>query len=150
MVHSHYSLEPARSNPGGLRLVAAALLATLMACGCATLPDARADRAGARDEHVEFAGARGVVSEKRSDAIIDRLEGAHGESDLLDQHLAYEQAINADAPLVLGNKLTLLQNGPDTYQSMFAAIRSAQDHINLETFIFEDDEAGREFSELLL
>jgi cardiolipin synthase len=33
---------------------------------------------------------------------------------------------------------------------MFAAIRGAKDHINLETYIFGDDEVGRKFSELLL
>ena len=51
---------------------------------------------------------------------------------------------------MLGNKLTLLQNGPATYQAMFAAIREAKDHINLETYIFDDDEVGRQFSDLLL
>jgi len=33
---------------------------------------------------------------------------------------------------------------------MFAAIESARDHINLETFIIEDDETGRRFADLLL
>ena len=86
----------------------------------------------------------------RSDAILVRLEGKDGASEVLEKHLAYEQAVNVDSPLVLGNKLTLLQNGPATYQAMFAAIREAKDHINLETFIFDDDEVGREFSDLLL
>src|SRR5205085_5299090 len=73
-----------------------------------------------------------------------------GASDVLGKHLAYEQAVNAGSPLVLGNKLTLLQNGPATYAAMFAAIRQARDHINLETYIFDDDEAGQQFSDLLL
>ena len=50
----------------------------------------------------------------------------------------------------MGNKLTLLQNGPATYQAMFAAMREATDHINLETYIFDDDEVGTQFSDLLL
>jgi cardiolipin synthase len=33
---------------------------------------------------------------------------------------------------------------------MFAAIRSAQDHVNLETYIIEDDEIGRQFADALL
>jgi len=99
---------------------------------------------------VEFEGAQGPVSAAKGDAILTRLEGAGGPSDVLQKHLAYEQAVNAGSPLVLGNKLTLLQNGPATYQAMFAAIRGAKDHINLETFIFDDDEAGQKFSELLL
>jgi cardiolipin synthase len=33
---------------------------------------------------------------------------------------------------------------------MFAAIRKAKDHINLESYIIEDDEIGRQFADLLL
>jgi len=60
-----------------------------------------------------------------------------------------EQAINADDPLVLDNKLVLLQDGPATYQAMFTAMRAARDHINLETYIFEDDEVGRQLADVL-
>lgn len=131
----------------GFFLVTAALMSVQ---GCATLPDAERDMAVPHAQQVEFEGAHGLVSETRSDAILVRLEGKDGTSDVLDKHLAYEQAVNVDSPLVLGNKLTLLQNGPATYQAMFAAIREAKDNINLETFIFDDDEVGREFSDLLL
>lgn len=118
--------------------------------GCASLPNAKRDRAEPHAAQVQFEGAHGPVSDARSDAIIDRLEGKGGVSDVLEKHLAYEQAINIDSPLVLGNKLTLLQNGPDTYAAMFAAIREARDSINLETYIFNDDATGAQFSELLL
>jgi cardiolipin synthase len=117
---------------------------------CATLPDAKREMAVPHAQQVEFEGTHGPVSAARSDAILVRLEGQDGASDVLQKHLAYEQAVNADSPLVLGNKLTLLQNGPATYQAMFAAIRGAKDHINLETYIFNDDEAGKQFSDLLL
>ena len=118
--------------------------------GCATLPDAEREMAVPHARQVEFEGANGPVSAERSDAILVRLEGGDGASNVLQKHLAYEQAVNAGSPLVLGNKLTLLQNGPATYQAMFAAMREARDHINLETYIFDDDEAGRQFSDLLL
>jgi cardiolipin synthase len=99
---------------------------------------------------VEFDSARGPVSASRSAAIIDALKSQSGDIDILQKHLATEQAINADSPLVLGNKLTLLQDGPATYQAMFAAMRAAKDHINLETYIFEDDDIGKQFADLLL
>jgi cardiolipin synthase len=118
--------------------------------GCATLPDAEREMAVPHAQQVEFEGTHGPVSAARSDAILVRLEGQDGASNVLQKHLAYEQAVNADSPLVLGNKLTLLQNGPATYQAMFAAIRAAKDHINLETYIFDDDDAGKQFSDLLL
>jgi cardiolipin synthase len=44
----------------------------------------------------------------------------------------------------------LLQDGKATYAAMFAAIASAQDHINLESYIIEDDEVGQEFAAMLL
>jgi cardiolipin synthase len=117
---------------------------------CATLPDSKRERAVPHTRQIEFEGAHGPVSKARSDAILGRLEGNAGSSEMLQKHLAYEQAVNANSPLVLGNKLTLLQNGPATYEAMFAAIKAARDNINLETYIFDDDEIGRTFSDLLL
>jgi cardiolipin synthase len=131
-------------------------LAALAACwiaasaGCVSLPDARRDRAAAHSSQVDFDGAGGTLPAALSDTVLAGLEGAEGASSVLRKHLAYEQSVNAGSPLVLGNRLTLLQDGPATYAAMFAAIRGARDHINLETYIFEDDEAGRKFSELLL
>ena len=44
----------------------------------------------------------------------------------------------------------LLQDGPAAYKAMLAAIRGARDHINFETYIFEDDEVGRAFADELI
>ncbi|HZT55438.1 MAG TPA: phospholipase D-like domain-containing protein, partial [Burkholderiaceae bacterium] len=60
-----------------------------------------------------------------------------------------EQAIS-DSPLLAGNKVQLLQDGPSTYQAMFAAIRAARDHINIESYILDDDEVGRRFADALI
>jgi cardiolipin synthase A/B len=129
----------------------APIVASLLAVhGCASLPDAALDRAVTPHEEVALENASGPVSDARSDAILDRLEVKTGASELLTKHMSYEQAINADSPLVLGNKLALLQNGPATYEAMFAAMRTAKDHINLETFIFGDDDTGQRFADLLL
>lgn len=70
--------------------------------------------------------------------------------DILDKHLTAEQALNPDSPLVPGNKLVLLEDGPQTYQAFFAALENARDHINLETYIFADDDTRREFAKLRL
>ncbi len=51
---------------------------------------------------------------------------------------------------MVGNKVTLLQDGPATYEAMFAAIGRAKDHINVESYIIEDDEVGHQFADLLL
>lgn len=141
------SFKPAQPRLCGLFV---ALIVVLGTQACATLPDAERGMAVGHAQKVEFEGISGPVTAATGKAIIERLEGATGNSEILQQHLAYEQAVNADSLLVLGNQLTLLQNGPATYAAMFAAIREARDHINLETYIFDDDEAGQKFSDLLL
>lgn len=130
--------------------MALAACIVLAGAGCASLPDASLELETPHTQVVAFEGARGPVSEGRSTAIIEKLQGSSGDSDILQKHLALEQAINIDSPLVLGNKLILLQDGPATYQAMFAAMRAAKDHIHLETYIFEDDDIGKQFADLLL
>jgi len=137
------------ATPPAKRMVVAACI-MLAGAGCASLPDATREMETPQTQVVEFEGARGPVSESRSDAIIEELQSTSGDIDILQRHLAMEQAINVDSPLVLGNKLTLLQDGPATYQAMFATMRAAKDHIHLETYIFEDDDIGQQFADLLL
>jgi cardiolipin synthase len=55
-----------------------------------------------------------------------------------------------ESPLTRGNKVTLLTDGQDAYAAMFKAMEHARHHINLETFIIEDDPVGRKFADLLL
>ena len=115
--------------------VAACGLLIYTCAGCASLPDAALEKEMISPQAVEFDNARGPVSASKSTGIIEGLKRKSGDIDILEKHLAMEQAINADSPLVLGNKLILLQDGPATYQAMFAAIGKAKDHINLETYI---------------
>lgn len=53
-------------------------------------------------------------------------------------------------PLVAGNDVRPLIDGPATFAAMFEAISAARHHIHLETFILDDDEIGRELVERLL
>jgi len=121
----------------------------LLAAGCATLPDTDALIERHSAQAARFENARGPLSAQKSAAIVAALKRGSGDIDILDKQIALEQAI-AGSPLVLGNKVTLLQDGPATYAAMFAAIRAARDHVNLESYIFEDDEIGRQFADLLL
>jgi cardiolipin synthase A/B len=122
----------------------------LALAACASLPDVERELQSLPAPEVTFESGDGPVSEARSEAILSTLEGGGSDTDVLQKHLAYEQAINDGSPLVLGNKLVLLQNGPATYRAMFEAIRAATDHINLETYIIDDDEIGKQFADLLL
>lgn len=125
------------------------VVCTLGTAGCANLPDATVLTAHRSAQSVWFENARGPVSDKQSAALLAALKRSAGNLDVLDKHMALEQSIT-DSPLILGNKTTLLQDGPATYTAMFAAIAGAQDHINLESYIIEDDAVGREFAQLLL
>ena len=61
-------------------------------------------------------------------------------SDVLQRHLGLYAL--SDCPLVIGNAASLLIDGPATHRAMFAAIAAARDHINLESYLIEDDEVG--------
>lgn len=134
----------ARSGlPAWASLVLAALL-----CGCSSLPRIVPDMAkSATPARIE--GARGPLSAARSKQILDGLRDKGDHSDVLDRHLALEQAIS-DSPLLADNRVELLQDGPATYRAMFAAIEAAHDHINMETYILEADEVGKRFADTLI
>lgn len=125
-------------------------LACLLAvAGCAALPDTDALIARHQAQAARFESASGSLSKQKSAAIIAELKRKSGDIDILDKQIALEQAI-AGSPLVVGNKVSLLQDGAATYAAMFASIRSARDHVNLESYIIDDDEVGRQFADLLL
>ena len=98
---------------------------------------------------VQLEGARGPLTPQQSKAILDRLRSRGEATSIFDRHLALEEAI-VGSPLTVGNKVALLQDGPATFKLMFAAIRNAKDHINMETYIIEDDEVGNRFSDALI
>jgi len=141
---------PLRRFSAAIGRMAVVVYSLLALAACASLPDAARELEMPHAQAVEFDNARGPVSARKSAAILEELKSKSGDIDILQKHLALEQAINADSPLVLGNRLVLLQDGPATYQAMFVAIRQAKDHINLETYIFGDDDIGEQFADLLL
>ena len=132
-----------------LRLALTSAFLLFVAAGCAMLPDTDAIIARHSAQTARFESARGTVSAEKSAAIVASLKSSAGDIDILDKQIALEQAI-VGSPLIVGNKVILLQDGEATYAAMFAAIRTARDHINLESYIIEDDEIGRQFADLLL
>jgi cardiolipin synthase A/B len=120
--------------------------------GCGTVPNAGAL---IRDkvlyfEQTRFIGAHGPLTREQGQEIIARLQ-SHQElpTDILERQLAFEQAIS-QVPLVLGNKVILLENGTTTYNAMLAAIRSATSSINIEMYIFSDGKIGNMFADALI
>jgi cardiolipin synthase len=116
--------------------------------GCSTLPTITADLRHA-DPDFQLVGAGGPLTPARSRAVIDKLQASGTPTDIFDRHLALEEAV-AGNPLTVGNRVTLLKDGPATYRAMLSAIEGASDHVNMESYIFEDDEIGRQFATALV
>jgi len=127
--------------------LAAGLLAALG--GCSSLPIITPDMGRHPAQPVQLEGARGPLTPQQSKAILDKLKSRGEETNIFDRHLALEEAI-VGSPLMVGNKVVLLPDNTATYQHMFAAIRNAKDHINMETYIIEDDEIGSRFADALI
>jgi cardiolipin synthase len=53
------------------------------------------------------------------------------------------------SPLLPGNRITPLNCGDEAYARMLAAINNAEHSVSLCTYIFDNDAAGREFSDAL-
>ncbi|MGC2062100.1 MAG: cardiolipin synthase [Thermodesulfovibrionales bacterium] len=119
--------------------------------GCATLPNVseKIDEAPTAEKPRQIVSSKGLLSPEKSKAIMERLKRSVDPTDILERHTAVVESIT-ESPLTKGNKVTLLADGQATYAAMFNAIQNAGDHINLETYIIEDDEIGHKFADLLL
>jgi len=118
--------------------------------GCATLPKVSdAIDNAATQEPPQILSAKGLLSPEKSKALMERLKRSVAPTDMLERYSAVIESVSG-SPLTSGNKITLLIDGPATYTAMFKAMENARDHINIETFIIEDDETGRRFSDLLV
>jgi cardiolipin synthase len=143
-----------KQQDGGLCLWVFARLFVIMGCllvfaGCKSPVKMEPVAAPDATKKVRLQSAQGTLSVQQSADILAKLRARGGSSAALAQHIAAEDAV-ARSPLFTGNKVTLLEDGPATYKAMVAAITAARRHINLETYIIEDDEIGRRFAELLL
>jgi cardiolipin synthase len=119
---------------------------------CATLPEVKeviheAPYGGEAPPHILT--PKGFLSPEQSKAVIQRLQHQVNPTDLLVRETAVMEAVSG-SPLIKGNKVSLLVDGEATYGAMFKAIEDAKDHINMETFLFEDDEIGGKFADLFL
>jgi cardiolipin synthase len=125
------------------------VMTLLLLAGCDSLPRINPDLAMRPSHPIQLEGAHGPLSNQQSKAILARLKRGADDTNIFDRHLALVQEIGG-SPLVVGNKVELLADGPSTYDSMFVAINAAKDHINMETYILEQDEIGQSLVDALL
>lgn len=117
--------------------------------GCTSIPMMVPDMAIKPSRSAQLESAHVPLTPQQSKAILAKIKKNGDDTNIFDKHLALEAEI-VGSPLVIGNKVELLVDGPITYDAMFAAIDKAKDHVNMETFIIEDDEIGQRFSKLLI
>jgi cardiolipin synthase len=126
------------------RAASACWFAVLAAC--TSLPTIAPDNAeAAGTAGVRIDGPHGPLSPDARKRVLARLQAAGEDTDIFQRHLAFEQEI-VGSPLSAGNKVTLLQDGPATYQALYAAMAGAKNSIDMESYIIEDDEVGRRFA----
>lgn len=128
-----------------------ALLLSVLFGGCASLPDVHylRNRDLLPKQDATIVTARGALPDAKKQALFDNMAARVGPTDILARHAAAEETISG-RPLIAGNKITLLDDGPATMRAMMTAIRNARNHINLETYIIEDDEVGHALADLLI
>ncbi len=122
--------------------------ASLMLSACTSLPDINYLKTNVTTPVVPTViGKQGMLSAKRSQTLLARRLQHVGHDKVA--LAALEEAITGQ-PLIAGNQVQLLFDGPQTMEAMMAAIRDARDHINLETYIFDQDELSLKFANLLM
>lgn len=140
-------LEPASWR---WRLGLAGLVVLFASCsGCTGLPTLVPDLDRRPRPPVPLLGAHGPLTPAHSKAVLAGKQDRGPGTGIFEEHLAREEAIVA-SPLTSDNRVRLLQDGPATYQAMLEAIVGARDHINLETYILDDDDVGRRFARALI
>ena len=96
----------------------------------------------------EVLTTRGALPAARANAVIAAaVESAP--DDKRAQRLVRSVERATDAPLVAGNRVRLLVDGPDTFEAVFTAVEKARHTIHVETYWFADDLTGQRFAALL-
>ena len=126
-----------------------AIASLLAVSACSSMPILVPDMAMQSSKAITLENAHGALSNQQSKKIIARIKKDGLETNIFEKHLALISEI-AGSPLMVGNKVNLLVDGPNTYAAMLSAIETAKDHINMETYIFEDDEIGQQFASVLI
>jgi cardiolipin synthase A/B len=128
------------------------ILCAFSLCGCqTTLPTvSRIPEDGtATGAPPVIVSPKGELHPAKSRELMEKLRQKAGSTDLIQANVSLMESLGG-LPLTIGNHVTLLVDGPATFAAMSKAISEARDHVNIETFIFDDDEVGRQFADLLI
>ena len=125
------------------------LLGCCALTACSTLQDVSyLDDPRLRDPlQSSITGTHGALSTQAAHSLLlQRWKNSYADT----QALAALEQLATSKPLIAGNQVTLLYDGPQTVAAMTRAITAAKNHINLETYIFDADAVGIAMAELLI
>jgi cardiolipin synthase A/B len=125
----------------GLWLSALYLLISCVAVGQKPTP--------AATQPVDVVGARGALAPERSAAVLKTAIAASPDPAAMHRLESLMETVSSE-PLFKDNEVRLLVDGPDTYAEMLKSIEAARATINLETYIFNEDEVGLRFADALI
>lgn len=124
------------------------LAVCLLLSACARLPDLKYVKSPLHGPTTpSVVNADGPLSDQAAASVLARRLGSAKVNAKL---LAGLEEEATGRPLIAGNKVTLLFDGPKTIAAMMAAVRAAKDSINLETYLFDQDALGLAFADLLI
>ncbi|PUA19075.1 cardiolipin synthase [Glaciimonas sp. PCH181] len=120
-----------------------------MVAACASLPNV-SDFSQTEPANANLATGNSpentLLTKRTPSVLANKLRHSHVD---LKKLAALEDAATS-TPLISGNKITLLFDGPQTLNAMIEAISNAKNNINFETYIFDQDELGLRFANLLI
>lgn len=120
----------------------------LLLSGCARLPDMNRLKTPLRAPATpSVVDGQGKLSNRDAASVLARRLG-HSKVDA--KALAGLEEAATGRPLIAGNNVTLLFDGPKIIAAMAAAVAAAKDTINLETYLFDQDPLGLKFADLLI
>ncbi len=147
--HASVALCGATDWREGLRFwLLQGLAVLLVSTSCVRLPDPRPSKAPLEAlKTPRMIDGKGLLSDPQAASVLARRLGP---ARVHASQLASLEEAATGQPLIVGNKVTLLFDGPRTIAAMMAAVASAQDTINLETYLFDQDPLGIAFADLLI
>lgn len=123
-------------------------ITALLLSGCATLPDPEEQLTNAP---APVLGESVRLKPAAADDVMQAAAGAdtkQSRAELSKLTVAIRKA--TASPFILGNRVTPLLDGPQTFAHLRNAISAAGLSVNVETYIFADDALGRAFAQLLI
>src|SRR5687768_11651965 len=87
---------------------------------------------------LSIVGAGGKPVSESTQRRVER-DLAAPDATALRRHLAVMEQVS-ESPLIAGNSVRLLVDGPAAYAAMFAAIEAARHRVAIEMFIFDEAE----------